>query len=224
MKKMYCDYRIFMARTGVITLVKILGVIFAVIIVLGAVRIFAPIPQSAGDFIDGFMYSLTYTIPASCVGMNFSITNFLSPINPGYKLFHFMPDSGKRFRNALLFSSGISLAVTLAVACAIGAYFSVAQTNAGRMNILFAISFVLVSLGLMNFFGFVKALLARIIILVAISGIAGFGCGFSDVEESSSISWTTTASWITLAAGAALWAASIVFVALAAEKRWYCEK
>lgn len=224
MKKMYCDYRIFMARTGVITLLKLLGVIFALIIVIGAVRIFAPIPQYAGDFIDGFMYSLTYTIPASCVGMNFSITNFLSPINPGYKLFHFIPDSGKRFRNALLFSSGISLAATLAGAGVIGAYFSIAQANAGRMNILFAISFGLAALGTMNFFGFVKSMLSRIIILAAVGGIAGFGCGFSDGEELSSVSWITAASWITLAASAVLWAASVVFVALAAEKRWYSEK
>lgn len=218
MKSLFRDFRFFMARSGIITIAKLTLTMFAVIIALGTVRLFAPVSQSVREFIDGFLNSMMFAMPACCIGMSFGITNYLSPMNPGYKLFHFVPDGGKRFRNALIFANLIALVVTLISAAVLGGYFALAQSTAGIMTAPLAIGFGLISLGILNFLGFTGSVIMRLVMFMCIGGMAGFLVGFSEDVE------LTAAAYIVAAAGVGLWLSSMVFVALVAEKRWYREK
>ena len=114
MKNLVRDYRIFMGRTGIITHAALIGVIDGIILAVALTRLFAPLPQHIAEFIDGFMSSVAFAVPAGCIGANFGIINCNSPMTPGYKLFHFLPDCGRRFRNALLFTNIMSVVLMFA--------------------------------------------------------------------------------------------------------------
>ena len=221
MKSLVRDYRIFMGRTGIITHAALIGVIDGIILAVALTRLLAPLPQHIAEFIDGFMGSVAFAVPAGCIGANFGIINCNSPMTPGYKLFHFLPDCGRRFRNALLFTNIMSVVFMLAAVGIVCAYFALIDSLMSGFRILVLLSFGFAALGITNFFGFVRSVMARLVTMMAVGGMVGFMFGFmEDVEVGAEI---PAVMWIIAAAAAAVWAASIVYVALSAQK-WWCKE
>lgn len=222
MKSLVRDYRIFMGRTGIITHAALIGVIDGIILAVALTRLLAPLPQHIAEFIDGFMSSVAFAVPAGGVGANFGIISYNSPMTPGYKLFHFLPDCGRRFRNALLFTNIMSVVFMFAAVGIVCAYFVLIDSPMSGFNILLLLSFGFAALGITNFLGFVKSAIARLVTLMAIGSMVGFMFGFTDdFEVGAEI---PAVMWIIAAAAAAIWAASIVYVALSAQKWWCREK
>ncbi len=138
------------------------------------------------DWLNAFLSEAFPTISvimlATCsIVVVLGVFNTNNPEGGGYKYYHSLPNSAVHFQNAVFFANVLTAVMT-------AAYMAVAAVFFGAETALFAAGVSLFSVGLMNFLGYTKSPLSKMIPLCIAGGMAGafasgFAAGFADGAE-----------------------------------------
>lgn len=227
MKEYIRSFRTLAAYSTVKNCVILLAVCFVVFSASTASLVLLEENGIAWAFMSGFAPMMSILIPISSITLLQNIFNCNNQMFWGYKYFHSISDSAAKFRRAIMVGNVIAL-VTTALNWAVVSIFSQLAVSSGvesfynSMNI-FAPWLALIMIAVVNFTGFLKSALARLLFILpacAAGGfIGGFSAGYEDADPAEySVNGTVAA--VALAVGAAVAAGGIVFSALNAEKQW----
>ncbi len=161
------SYRIFVSNTVIKKYLIFALAVFCVALLAGITNINTS-DESVNSLLESF-------VPMLCAVM-FPITSLVSLAGIynanlkgepyGYNYFHSLKNSDKHFKNAIIFGNIMLPALMLPFGAVMIACFS-------TYNTFVLLSFVLLSSGMMNLFGFKQSFLARILPLAALGGCIG---------------------------------------------------
>jgi hypothetical protein len=145
----------------------------------------------------------------------FTLYSYNSPMTQGSKYFRSIANSTECFKRALVCGNVIGVIFSLVTSVVFGIIFS--------LEIIGVFAAGLFMLGVINFSGFIKNAHGRmvpiLVVIFADSFLLGVAQGYSDANGGVNIRTNGTISLIFLICGAAVYAASIVFVMIIAEKK-----
>lgn len=178
---------------------------------LGIVRIFATKDFVVG-FIDGFIpFFATVSVTTSCMIGSMGVFGANSPLAPGYKYYHSLPNSYELFRRALIFSDILAIVWLILYSAVTAAFF-------GWEQVLFTLGAGAFCIGLLNFFGHSKSPFAKMMPFVVAGGFAGgFATGVSEKNGSELPSMLIP---IIMSAAVAVCVSGIAFAVFRAKKAW----
>lgn len=212
MREYIRDFRLFAGKTVLITamwseLVTI--VLFAALLTAHTLTG----SETIKGFCEGFIPMFCTLIPIIGYIPCNAMFNYNRAVNPGYKYFHSLPDSPRRFRRALIASSVLSLAILLIWA---GVLWLWSPTVS-----LFVIFMGLSLKGGQNIFGHAKSIMGMFVPMMAIIFAMGFLMGFT-APDSESLFYMKpdVILYSAAAAGAAVFIVGTVYSAAVAEKKW----
>lgn len=227
MKEYIRSFRTLAARSTIKSWAIFLAVCFVIFAASTASLVLLKEDGSAWAFMSGFAPMMSVLIPVSSIALLQSIFNCNNQMVPGYKYFHSISDSAAKFRRAIMVGNVIALVITALnwIVVSIFSQFAIrsgAGTFYSGIN-LFAPWIALAMIAIVNFTGFLKNTLARLLFVLpacAASGfIGGFSAGYEDADPAE-YSVNNTVAAVALAVCAAAAAGGIVFSALNAEKQW----
>lgn len=205
------SYRIFVGRNNIKKYFLFVLAVFGVLLATGIVYKTVPVGAVKG-LIEVFVPLIcTIVLPVCSLVTTGNIYN--SNIRGelyGYNYFHSLKDSAKHFKNALICVNVMSLIIILPYVAFITAFFPVKNT-------IILISFMMLALGMMNLFGYVQSLFARIFPLAFLGGCIGGFFSLAEELEDHEVYYFLTILGIV---SAALYLIGILYSAIRAEAAW----
>lgn len=182
-----------------------------VTVALGIVRMFVANEIVTG-FIDGFIpFFATISVTVSCMIGSMGVFGANSPLTPGYKYYHSLPNAYELFRKALIFSDILAIALLVVYSAVVAALF-------GWTQVFFALGAGAFCIGLLNFFGHSKSPFAKMMPFVVAGGFAG---GFATgISEENGFELPPLAIAIIVTAAVAVCISGIAFAVFRAKKAW----
>lgn len=213
MREYVRDFRMFAGRSAMIgTLWYTLAMVVGFFIFL-AIWAFTE-NEALKGFCEGFLPVFCLSVPIIGYIPCNMVFNYNRAVSPGYKYFHSLPDSAKRFRRAVLVCSIYPLAIVLVWAAVLWLWSPVVS-----LLILFA---ELTLKGAQNVFGHARNIILMFLPMMAVVFSMGFIVGFTTSEDESFISMEMEPKFALPLAivGTAVFVIGTVYSVLVAEKKW----
>lgn len=205
------SYRIFVGRNNIKKYFHFVLAVFGVLLATGIVYKTVPADAVKG-LIEVFVPLIcTIVLPVCSLVTTGNIYN--SNIRGelyGYNYFHSLKNSAKHFKNALICGNVMSLIIILPYVAFITLFLPVKYT-------LLLISFMLLALGMMNLFGYVQSVFARIFPLAFLGGCIGGFISLAEELEDHEVYYFLTILGIV---SAAVYLIGILYSAIRAEAAW----
>ena len=226
MKEYIRSFRTLAARSTIKQEIYMITVFSAVFAACATSLCFLEDGSDLKSFMLGVTPMLCVLVPTASITLLQQIFNCNNPIIPGYKYFHSISDSAAKFRRGIMVGNIIAILIT-ALNWIIVSIFSQFVPSGGAemfyssMN-TFAPCLSLAMIAIVNFTGFFRSTLARLLFILPACVMGGFVGGFSaGYEDEAAAEFSTGAiTAVALAVCAAAAAGGIVFSALNAEKQW----
>lgn len=212
MRKYIRDFRMFMGKTTLITTLCSVLAVIALFAGILAVHTLSDSDMIKG-FCEGFLPMFCTLIPIIGYIPCNMLFNYNRAVNPGYKYFHSLSDSPKRFRRAIVTSNVFAVAIVLIWA---GALWLWSPTIS-----LFAVSVGLSLKGAQNIFGHARSIMGMFVPMMMIIFAMGFLIGFiSPDSESLFYMKPDGILYAAAAVGAAVFVIGMIYSVAVAEKKW----
>lgn len=170
--------------------------------------------EALKGFCEGFLPMFCLMVPLiGCIPCNM-VFNYNRAVTPGYKYFHSLPDSAKRFRRAVLVCSIYPLGAALVWAAVLWLW--------SPMVSLFVLFMGLTLKGAQNIFGHARNIILMFLPMMAIVFSMGFVVGFTSPEDENFIYMEMQPKFVLPLAiiGTAVFVIGTVYSVLVAEKKW----
>lgn len=216
MKELLRSYKIFSAQQLLRQIAKAM-----LIIVVMSVLLTLPefLLEGTVDFMSGFWYGMIMVLAPVFGSMLLSnIYSYNQPIYPGYRYFHSISGSALHFRRAIIAGNIFSLCIT-AVFAVIALLVDTFVTGENFTSVI-CITVGLAMPGLTNLLGYVRNTWLRVIAIMPVCCLAGFGVGFTSGGEEDGAAISPIVSAVMIAVSAALFAAGFIYSIRAGEKKW----
>lgn len=227
MKKYVSAFRIFFGRCNFSSMAAFLGVMGAMVVIVGVLEILA----SGGDFTSGMAAGMSIMLAGvvPCAGMIFinSLYTYANPATPGHKYFISLPDSAEQFRRAVIAANVFSMALGLVLLAVMYGVFTLLRLDASMS--LFGLLLLLLEVGMCNFAGYIRNLGARVAVIVPVMCGTGFAAGFLSSDDDNAFSFGTLYEqkpwlvFILFGAALLLFAAGLVYSVAVCRRKWVRE-
>ncbi len=229
MKQVLRSLRLFTAQYTITNMLQILAIFGGVYIIIGmmgfgALNVLEEAPDSfIAGFLTSFLPGMTIMVPLMGVFMLNAIYSYNMPTTPGYKYLHSVSDSSKHFRRALI-GSNIA-AVLLVVLATFVTWLMSKWVGEIMISPIVTLAICFAGIGIVNFTGFLKGQLARLVSVMPMCMVAGFITGFTSVaEEDENAFINENIMYIILVVAAAIAVAGFIFAMVKCEKKWREDK
>ncbi len=229
MKQVLRSMRLFTAQYTITNILQILAIFGGVYLVIGMMGFGAlnVLEESPDSFIAGFLSSflpgMTIMVPLTGVFLLNAMYSYNMPTTPGYKYLHSVSDSSGHFRRALI-ASNIA-AVLVGVLAMLVTWLMCKWVGEIMLSPLATLAICFAGIGIVNFTGFIKGQLARLISIMPMCCVVGFMVGFTSVaEEDENAFINENVMYIALAVAAAVAIAGFIFSMVKCEKKWREDK
>lgn len=226
MKEYIRSFRTLVARSTIKQEIYMVTVFFTIFAACAVSLRFLEDGSDLKSFMLGVAPMISVLIPITSITLLQQIFNCNNPIIPGYKYFHSISDSAAKFRRGIMVGNIIALVITALnwIIVSIFSQFvpgSGAETFYSSMNI-FAPCLSLAMIAIVNFTGFWRSTLARLLFILPACAAGGFVGGFSagyEDEDAAVFSAGGIVAVVLAVCGAAA-VGGMIFSALNAEKQW----
>lgn len=211
MREYVRDFRMFMGKTAIISTLWYTLAAAGVFLIFTAVWQFTE-NDAAKDFCEGFIPMFSMLIPIIGYIPCNMVFSYNRAVTPGYKYFHSLPDSAKRFRRAILMGSIYPLPITLAWAVMMWLWSPAVSLLMLFMNLTLK--------GAQNFFGHARSVVMMFIPIMVIVSSMGFVMGFTSSDDDSFLNMDPKIALPLALAGAAVFVLGTVYSTIVAESKW----
>lgn len=211
MREYVRDFRMFMGKTAII------NTLWYTLAAAGGFLIFLAVWEftendAVKGFCEGFIPMFSMLIPIIGYIPCNMMFSYNRAVTPGYKYFHSLPDSAKRFRRAILMGSIYPLPITLVWAVMLWLW-----SPAVSLLMLFM---DLTLKGAQNFFGHARSVVMMFIPMMVIVSSMGFVMGFTSSDDDSFLNMDPKIALPLALAGAAVFVLGTVYSTIVAESKW----
>ena len=229
MKQVLRSLRLFTAQYTITSMLQILAFFVGIYIVIGLMGFGAldVLEDSPDSFIAGFFTSfipgMTVMVPLMGVFLLNAMYSYNMPTTPGYKYLHSVSDSSKHFRRALIASN--VMAVLLGFMAMLITWLMCKWVGELMLSPVATLAICFAGIGIVNFTGFFKGQLARLISIMPMCCVVGFMVGFtSAAEEDDNVFINENIMYIILAVAVVVAVAGFIFSMVKCEKKWREDK
>lgn len=229
MKQVLRSLRLFTAQYTITSMLQILAIFGGVYLVIGMMGFGAlnVLEDSPDSFIAGFFTSfipgMTVMVPLMGVFLLNAMYSYNMPTTPGYKYLHSVSDSSKHFRRALIASN--VMAVLLGFMAMLITWLMSKWVGELMLSPIATLAICFAGIGIVNFTGFLKRQLARLISIMPMCCVVGFMVGFTSVaEEDDNVFINENIMYIILAVAVVVAIAGFIFSMAKCEKKWREDK
>lgn len=215
MRKYIRDFRIFTGKTTLITTLWSVLAVIALFVGILAVHTLTD-SETIKGFCEGFLPMFCSLIPIIGYIPCNMLFNYNRAVSPGYKYFHSLPDSPKRFRRAIATSNFFTAAIVLIWAGALWLWSPVIS--------LFVVFMGLSLKGVQNIFGHARSAIGMTVPMMVIIFAMGFLIGFISPDSESLFYMSPDGIlYAAAAAGTAVFVIGTIYSVAVAEKKWQRE-
>ena len=218
MKDMFRSFCIF---TGAYTIKNTAQILLTFFAIFAAMSLLSAIPVQEDSFAAGFFSSFipgfSMFVPMGGAFLLNALYTYNLPQTQGFKYLHSIPESARKFRQAIAAANIVALAVMFIAIVINSLLFYVFEIGTSP---LFAAFVSLLAIGITNLLGGTKKQWLRFAAMMPLFVGAGFAFGFSAALQEKGESLPESVLWIALGVSIVVYIAGLIYTFKVSEKKW----